>query len=143
MKKLLLISAATLIVSNSTFAGGILTNTNQHAAFLRMLSRGATTEIDGALSNPAGLAFLPKDGLSGKSRALLPPSPLRTVRESFPSYGSSNSIFLFVVRNRLILSTFSFISLVAVVVDKLPYNRTTNRYFVDVPCFCTVYFLAT
>ena len=80
---------------------------------------------------------------SGKSRALLPPSPLRTVRESFPSYGSSNSIFLFVVRNRLILSTFSFISLVAVVVDKLPYNRTTNRYFVDVPCFCTVYFLAT
>ena len=28
----------------------------------RMLSRGATTEIDGALSNPAGLAFLPKDG---------------------------------------------------------------------------------
>ncbi|MEO4746763.1 hypothetical protein ABHY87_00840 [Phocaeicola vulgatus] len=52
MKKLLLISAATLIVSNSTFAGGILTNTNQHAAFLRMLSRGATTEIDGALSNP-------------------------------------------------------------------------------------------
>ena len=80
---------------------------------------------------------------SGKSRALLPPSPLRTVRESFPSYGSSNSIFLFVVRNRLILSTFSFISLVAVVVDKLPYNRTANRYFVDVPCFCTIYFLAT
>lgn len=62
MKKLLLIGAATLIVSNSTFAGGILTNTNQHAAFLRMLSRGATTEIDGALSNPAGVAFLPKDG---------------------------------------------------------------------------------
>ena len=59
---------------------------------------------------------------SGKSRALLPPSPLRTVRESFPSYGSSNSIFLFVVRNRLILSTVSFISLVAVVMDKLPYN---------------------
>lgn len=51
-----------LIVSISTFAGGLLTNTNQHAAFLRMLSRGATTEIDGALSNPAGLAFLPTDG---------------------------------------------------------------------------------
>ena len=62
MKKLLLIGAATLIVSNPTFAGGLLTNTNQHAAFLRMLSRGATTEIDGALSNPAGLSFMPKDG---------------------------------------------------------------------------------
>lgn len=62
MRKFLLIGIVMLIVSISTFAGGLLTNTNQHAAFLRMLSRGATTEIDGALSNPAGLAFLPKDG---------------------------------------------------------------------------------
>ena len=75
MKKLLLISAATLIVSNSTFAGGILTNTNQHAAFLRMLSRGATTEIDGALSNPAGLAFLPKDGFHVGCLLYTSPSP--------------------------------------------------------------------
>lgn len=62
MRKLSLISLFLLIVSIPTFAGGLLTNTNQHAAFLRMLSRGATTEIDGALSNPAGLAFLPNDG---------------------------------------------------------------------------------
>lgn len=62
MRKISLISIAMLIVSTTTFAGGLLTNTNQHAAFLRMLSRGATTEIDAALSNPAGLAFLPKDG---------------------------------------------------------------------------------
>lgn len=62
MRKISLISFMMLIVSTSTFAGGLLTNTNQHAAFLRMLSRGATTEIDGALSNPAGLAFLPNDG---------------------------------------------------------------------------------
>lgn len=71
MKKLLLIGAATLIVSNSTFAGGILTNTNQHAAFLRMIARGASIDIDGVYSNPAGLAFLPKDGfylsLTGQS----------------------------------------------------------------------------
>lgn len=64
MKKLLLISAATLIVSNSTFAGGILTNTNQHAAFLRMLSRGATTEIDGAyLILPAWLSCPKTDSM--------------------------------------------------------------------------------
>ena len=62
MRKFSLISLILLIVSTSTFAGGLLTNTNQHAAFLRMLSRGDTTEIDGALSNPAGLAFLPNDG---------------------------------------------------------------------------------
>ncbi len=63
MRKILLISIAMLIVSIPTFAGGLLTNTNQHPAFLRMLSRGAnTTGVDAALSNPAGLAFLPKDG---------------------------------------------------------------------------------
>lgn len=45
-----------------SFAGGYLTNTNQHAAFLRSLSRGAAIDIDGALSNPAGLSFLPTDG---------------------------------------------------------------------------------
>ena len=105
-------------------------------------------ELSNRMQEPVNLNVATREQLeqfplSGKSRALLPPSPLRTVHESFPSYGSSNSIFLFVVRNRLILSTFSFISLVAVVVDKLPYNRTTNRYFVDVPCFCTIYFLAT
>ena len=62
MRKIFLIGFAMLIVSISTFAGGLLTNTNQHVAFLRMLSRGATTEIDGALSNPAGLAYMPQDG---------------------------------------------------------------------------------
>ena len=62
MRKNFLLGLAMLIVSIPTFAGGLLTNTNQHAAFLRMLSRGATTEIDGAYSNPAGLAFLPNDG---------------------------------------------------------------------------------
>ena len=62
MRKISLIGFVMLIVSIPTFAGGLLTNTNQHAAFLRMLSRGATFEIDGALSNPAGLAFLANDG---------------------------------------------------------------------------------
>ena len=46
MKKILLIGAATLMVSNPTFAGGILTNTNQHASFLRMIARGASIDID-------------------------------------------------------------------------------------------------
>ena len=41
MKKLLFISAATLCISFPTFAGDYLTNTNQNAAFLRMIARGA------------------------------------------------------------------------------------------------------
>lgn len=58
MRKLILISLTLLIVSIPTFAGGIITNTNQHVSFLRMLARGASIDIDGVYSNPAGLAFL-------------------------------------------------------------------------------------
>ena len=38
-------------------AGGLMTNTNYHIAFDRMMARGASTEIDAAYSNPAGLAW--------------------------------------------------------------------------------------
>lgn len=71
MKKLFIVSAATLIVSIPTFAGDYITNTNQNAAFLRMIARGASIDVDGVYSNPAGLSFLPKDGfylsLTGQS----------------------------------------------------------------------------
>ena len=60
MKKFLLIGATVLMVSNSTFAGGILTNTNQNAAYLRNPARDAVIAIDGVYSNPAGIAFLPQ-----------------------------------------------------------------------------------
>ncbi len=60
MKKLLIIATAALFVSNPTFAGGIITNTNQNATFLRMPARGASIAIDGVYSNPAGTAFLPQ-----------------------------------------------------------------------------------
>lgn len=58
MKKFIFICAACAVVSNSTFAGGLLTNTNQNVAFLRNPARNATFELDGAYSNPAGLAWL-------------------------------------------------------------------------------------
>ena len=60
MKKLFLIGATALMVSNSTFAGGILTNTNQNATFLRNPARNAAIAIDGVYSNPAGIAFMPQ-----------------------------------------------------------------------------------
>ena len=62
MKKIWLLSAMALFVSNATFAGDYLTNTNQNAAFLRMLARGASIDFDAVYSNPAGLSFLEKDG---------------------------------------------------------------------------------
>lgn len=60
MNKKLLIGAIALIVSTSTFAGGLLTNTNQNATYLRNPARDAAIAIDGVYSNPAGIAFLPQ-----------------------------------------------------------------------------------
>ncbi len=59
-KAKLLISTALLTLSSSAFAGGILTNTNQNATFLRNPARDAVIAIDGVYSNPAGIAFMPK-----------------------------------------------------------------------------------
>ena len=61
MRKFSLIGIAMLIVSIPTFAGGILTNTNQHVSFLRMLARVAPMDFEGAYSNPAVLPFLRED----------------------------------------------------------------------------------
>ena len=60
MKKKHLLAALALMVSRTTFAGGLLTNTNQNVAFLRNPARDAVIAIDGVYSNPAGVAFLPK-----------------------------------------------------------------------------------
>lgn len=55
-KKLLTILAATAMALNG-YAGGILTNTNYHIGFDRMMARGTTFWIDAAYSNPAGLVW--------------------------------------------------------------------------------------
>ena len=59
MKKIVLTFAA-LAASSTAFAGGLLTNTNQHAAFLRNPSRQAIIGLDGVYTNPAGVAFMPQ-----------------------------------------------------------------------------------
>ena len=95
MKKLSLISFLLLIVSVPTFAGGLLTNTNQNVAFLRNIARGASTEIDAVYSNPAGVAFL-NDGfhlsLNGQSAF-----QTRTINSTFAPFigngGSTTKVF--------------------------------------------------
>lgn len=61
MKKISLL-LATMAVSAGAWAGGLLHNTNQHIAFMRMMARGASHEIDAVYTNPAGLAFMDNDG---------------------------------------------------------------------------------
>lgn len=59
MKKVLLPLALVASIAPAV-AGGYLTNTNHHIAFLRNPARNASTEIDALYSNPAGIAFLPQ-----------------------------------------------------------------------------------
>lgn len=59
MKKLKLVSLAiAMACTTPSFAGGLLTNTNQHVAFNRMMSREASIGIDGVYYNPAGVVFM-------------------------------------------------------------------------------------
>ena len=47
-----------LSLSSMAYAGGLLTNTNQNAAYLRQMSQDAIIDITGLYLNPAGTAFL-------------------------------------------------------------------------------------
>ena len=57
MKKKITLSVILIALSATLYAGGLMTNTNYHIAFDRMMARGASLDIDAAYSNPAGLAW--------------------------------------------------------------------------------------
>lgn len=61
MRKTLLVTLVMSAMALTTYAGGLLTNTNQSAQFVRMLSRNASTQIDAVYFNPAGLTMM-EDG---------------------------------------------------------------------------------
>lgn len=89
MRKLILTVAAIAAVSAPAFAGGLLTNTNQNAIFLRNPARDAVIAIDGVYSNPAGIAFLPKGlHLSLSWQAAF---QKRQITSTFPTYALNAS----------------------------------------------------
>jgi long-chain fatty acid transport protein len=72
----------------SVQAGGLMTNTNYHIAFDRMMARGASFDIDAAYSNPAGLAW----GHNGWQVSFnwQMPSQDRDVTSTFPLFTTAN-----------------------------------------------------
>lgn len=58
MKKSAVLLCGMILLMSNAFAGGILTNTNQSAQFVRMLSRNASIDLDAVYFNPAGLTQL-------------------------------------------------------------------------------------
>jgi long-chain fatty acid transport protein len=58
MKRTHLLLIGMLVSSQILMAGGLVTNINQSAAWVRTLSRNATLDVDAVYFNPAGLAQL-------------------------------------------------------------------------------------
>lgn len=57
-KKRWAVCAFAALTAHAAMAGGLLTNTNQHAAYNRMMSRETSIGIDGVYYNPAGVVFM-------------------------------------------------------------------------------------
>lgn len=58
MRKQLSLLALAFATTQTVMAGGLNTNTNQNASFLRLLSQGGLIDITSLYVNPAGTAFL-------------------------------------------------------------------------------------
>ena len=83
----LTIVLALLFVSLVAQGGGIVTNTNQSAAWVRMFARDASRDLDAVYYNPAGLTALPK-GLyfSANNLSLF---STRTIKNNYSALNSS------------------------------------------------------
>ena len=57
-KQLTTIAIAFATAVPSALAGGLVTNTNQNAAYLRLMSQDGIIDLSGLYANPAGTAFL-------------------------------------------------------------------------------------
>ena len=81
MKKLVVLTGI-LLCFGQVFAGGILTNGNQSAQYIRMISRNASTSVDAVYFNPAGLMKMDNGFyISLQSQSLF---QTKTVESGFP-----------------------------------------------------------
>lgn len=82
MKKIAVLISGAFLLMNTAFAGGILTNSNQSAQFVRMLSRNASTDLDAVYFNPAGLTQLKNGFYFGLHNQSI--TQTKTVNSEFP-----------------------------------------------------------
>lgn len=84
MNRRLIMVAIAITTFTLVRAGGLMTNTNYHIAFDRMMARGATFDIDAAYSNPAGLAW----GYEGFQLSLnfQKPWQMRNIETDIPAF---------------------------------------------------------
>lgn len=82
MKKIAFLISGAFLLMNTAFAGGILTNTNQSAQFVRMLSRNASLDLDAVYFNPAGLTQMKNGFYFGLHNQSITQN--RTISSEFP-----------------------------------------------------------
>ena len=88
MKRTTLLTVVCILMMQSGFAGGILTNANQSAQYVRMLSRNASFDIDAVYFNPAGLVKLENGFHFAFNNQSIFQS--RTIENRFPLLNQSN-----------------------------------------------------
>ena len=89
-KKHSLVAFMFAAVSQSLLAGGLNTNTNQNASFLRLLSQGGYIDITSLYVNPAGTAFLaPGHHLS---LSIQNAKQSRTIDTTFPLFALNKNV---------------------------------------------------
>jgi long-chain fatty acid transport protein len=84
MKRFFYSAVLFAVCSSEALAGGLVTNSNQSASFLRNPARDAVIDIDGVYTNPAGVCFMPNGfhlGLTAQH-----PEQKRIATTTFPAY---------------------------------------------------------
>ena len=86
MKKAIFTIFSFILIAQLSFGGGIVTNTNQSASWIRMMARDASVDVDAVFFNPAGLTHL-DDGfyLQVNSQTI---KQSRTVTSTYPGLNS-------------------------------------------------------
>ena len=87
-----ILAAMALTVATQSFAGGLLTNTNQSASFLRSVARGTSLDADAVYYNPAGVVFMSNGFHLGISDQMA--TQTRTITSSYAAFamGAQNNL---------------------------------------------------
>ena len=86
-----ILAAMALTLATHSFAGGLLTNTNQSAAFLRSVARGTSLDPDAVYYNPAGVVFMENGFHLGLSDQMA--TQTRTISSTYGAFamGAANA----------------------------------------------------
>jgi len=82
MKKTIITIFSFILTTQLALAGGLVTNTNQSATWVRMMARDASVDVDAVFFNPAGLTHL-EDGFYFQLNSQTV-TQTRTVTSTFP-----------------------------------------------------------